>query len=144
MSFLYSIYRIDDVVYSILFFIFIQTKNQPILWYNQYVEQLHCCFDISIIHSFGFSVNTNRGKGKNKWEQTLALIGTFAELPHSLAFAFGRLRILWESPTQISVENSAGSCQLMKKKKSCRLSKISAERMAKNEQHHHAAHHDFR
>lgn len=94
------------------------------------------------LYIFSDSLSTQtEGKEKNKWEQTLALIGTFAELPHSLAFAFGRLRILWESPTQISVENSAGSCPLMKKKKSCRLSKISAERTAKNEQHHYIAHH---
>ena len=38
-----------------------------------------------------------QGERKNTWYQTLAPIVIFAELPHSLAFAFGRLRILWES-----------------------------------------------
>ena len=35
-----------------------------------------------------------QGERKNTWYQTLAPIVIFAELPHSLAFAFGRLRIL--------------------------------------------------
>lgn len=54
---------------------------------------------------------------------------------------------LWQIADSLGITDANFSRKLRRelpadeKEKSCRLSKISAERMARNEQHHHAAHH---